>query len=311
VPHFVAVELGSPHQRSVVAHVLEKIKARGYELAGKLDGSMTWDELLAMTSTRGLFMDRLAYLVDDAEALGPFPSKFEGWLEGKGALNVVLLVYGNRCNAFPKKMMEKVTLIPSRKPPHRKKDRIKHIMDMAAEKGMTMTQEAAILLDEWIEDPEEMATEIEKLLLAESKTVTLDLVKELSKDEGSRALFRLLDGLCFKDEKAVILALKQVQKGAELLMVIAAIYNRLRLASFLASFGEKSLDALGARFYQSKMARVAAKLYDKKTLWKAVASLALLSGAEKMGMGRGWLGLELILLEMIRTQPPFSHQSFS
>ena len=81
------------------------------------------------------------------------------------------------------------------------KDRIKHIMDMAAEKGMTMTQEAAILLDEWIEDPEEMATEIEKLLLAESKTVTLDLVKELSKDEGSRALFRLLDDLCFKDEK--------------------------------------------------------------------------------------------------------------
>ena len=121
MPHFVAVELGSPHQRSVVTHVLEKIKAHGYELAGKLDGSMTWDELLAMTSTRGLFMDRLAYLVDDAEALGPFPSKFEGWLEGKGALNVVLLVYGNRCNAFPKKMMEKVTLIPSRKPPHRKK----------------------------------------------------------------------------------------------------------------------------------------------------------------------------------------------
>ncbi len=311
MPHFVAVELGSPHQRSVVAHVLDKIKARGYDLACKLDGSVTWDELLAMTSTQGLFRERLVYLVDDAEGLGQFPSKFEGWLEGKDALNIVLLVYGNRCNAFPKKMMEKVTLVPARKAPRRKKDRIKQIMDMAAEKGMTMTQEAAILLDEWIEDPEEMATEIEKLRLAERKTVTLDLVKELSKDEGSRALFRLLDGLCFKDEKAVVLSLKQVQEGTELLVVIAALYNRLRLASFLASFGEKSLDALGARFYQGKMAREASKLYDRKTLWKAVASLALLSGAEKMGMGRGWLGLELILLEMIRTQPPFSNQSFS
>ena len=87
----------------------------------------------------------------------------------------------------------------------------------------------------------------------------------------------------------MILALKQVQKGAELLMVIAAIYNRLRLASFLASFGEKSLDALGARFYQSKMARVAAKLYDKNSL-EGCCILGIAVGSGKNGDGKRLVG---------------------
>lgn len=307
MPHLVAVQLGSSG-RGVIADVLDKLRSAGRELAGRFEGLIGWEELFAAATTHGLFGEHLLYVVDDADKLGPFPEKFEGWLEGKEASNVIVLVYGGKCSAFPKKLMGKISLVQGKDFPRGQRDRIKAIEELAADKGLKLTREAALLLEEWVEDFEELKGEIEKFALSGNSIVTADLVRELSKDEGARALYRLLDGMCTKDGRSVMLALRQLQDRMELLAVISALYNRLRLAAFLSSFGDKTLDALNAKFYQGKMAREATRHYSKSELWKCVAALGLLSAAEKMGLGRGWLGLELVLFELIRTQPPFSDQ---
>jgi len=307
VPHLVAVQLASSG-RSVIAHVLGELRSLGYEQAGRLDGSVGWEELFAAATTRGLFGGRLFYVVDDADELGPFPEKFEEWLEGKEASNVIVLVYGGKCSAFPKKLMGKMDIVQGKDVPRGQRDRIRAIEELAANKGLKMTREAALLLEEWVGDFEELEGEIEKFSLSGNAIVTADLVRELSKDEGARAMYRLLDGVCTKDAITVMLALRQLQDRMELLAVISALYNRLRLAALVSSFGDQCLDALNAKFYQGKMAREATKHYGKDVLWRSVAALGLSSAAEKMGLGKGWLGLEMVLLEMIRTQPPFSDQ---
>ncbi|MEN2995772.1 MAG: hypothetical protein ABC360_01985 [Acetomicrobium sp.] len=103
--------------------------------------------------------------------------------------------------------------------------------EVAQRKGLSLTGEALYLLDEWIEDVEEIESEIEKFCLAEQKSVTADMVRELSKDEGSRALIRLLDGVCLRDGKTILSSLKQLQGKTEFLVVVTSLYNRLRLAS--------------------------------------------------------------------------------
>jgi len=82
VPHLVAVQLASSG-RSVIAHVLDELRSLGYEQAGRLDGSVGWEELFAAATTRGLFGGRLFYVVDDADELGPFPKSLKSGLRAR------------------------------------------------------------------------------------------------------------------------------------------------------------------------------------------------------------------------------------
>ncbi|HHZ05095.1 DNA polymerase III subunit delta [Acetomicrobium hydrogeniformans] len=306
MPHLVAIELTAPQRRSRIEEILREFESEGYEKAGRLEEPGSWSELFALASTQGLFRDKLLYIVDEAEKLGPFPERLEALLEKEGARNVIILLYNGKCNAFPKSLKEKVRIVTVGRELKNKRERLQWMEEVAQRKGLSLTGEALSLLDEWIEDIEEIESEIEKFCLAEQKSVTAELVRELSKDEGSRVLFRLLDGVCLRDGKAVLSSLKKLQGKAELLVVVASLYKRLRLASLFLSFGGRGLDAAGARYYQSKMAKEAARRYTKEAIWNATVSLGLLSAAEKMGRGKGWLGLELVLCDLIRTQPPLS-----
>lgn len=306
MPHLVAIELTTPQRRSRIEDILREFESEGYEKAGRPEEPGSWSELFALASTQGLFRDKLLYIVDEAEKLGPFPDRLEALLEKKGASNVIVLLYNGKCNAFPKSLKEKVRIVTVGGELKNKGARLQWMEEVAQRKGLSLTGEALYLLDEWIEDVEEIESEIEKFCLAEQKSVTVDMVRELSKDEGSRALIRLLDGVCLRDGKTVLSSLKKLQGKAEFLVVVTSLYNRLRLASLFLSFGGRGPDAAGARYYQSKMAKEAACRYTKEAIWNASVSLGLLSAAEKMGRGKGWLGLELVLCDLIRTQPPLS-----
>jgi DNA polymerase-3 subunit delta len=307
MPHLIAIE-GYESQRRKLEELLAALSKKGHALTGKFEGASLgggWPEVIAASRNRGLFDDKRMTIVEGAEQLGPFPPALNDYLDGDGADDVVVAVFGGDAKKiFAKESLEKVAFIrpdPSVSPWGRRD----WLIGLARAQGTKLDAAAAALLTESLESQEELRAELDKLALyADGGTITVDAVRNLSFDEGGNALLRFLDGVCQARHGDVLNALRHLRSEPSPLPLLTALYNRLRPALYIACMSPrteaKALAAVGAtREYALRMARGALDRFGRENVKRFMLSLIRLSYLEKTSSGEGWIGFETALWRLM------------
>jgi DNA polymerase-3 subunit delta len=291
-------------QRRLLSETLRGLQAEGFSPSGRPEEA-DWQELFSSLRTGGLFAAKRLFVVENALRLGPFPEELLPYVEGEGSESALVLVFdGDYRKNLGKELLGKAVVVKAPAVPPWGARRVAWVRKAARDEGVDLDGAAAALLAEWIDDAEEIRAQLPKLALAaRGGPVDVGLVEALCLDEGGKSLLRLLDGLCRGREVDVLAALRILQEEPSILPVVTALHNRLRLALYQALLppGEarRILAALKARDYATRVAGEAARRYGPEALKKAVAGLIALNAAEKLGRGRGWNGLTLLLLELL------------
>ena len=307
MPHIIAIEY-SDAQRRQLSEKLTELAKRGWPLSARVEAQSfgTWEKLFESVINPGLFVQREAIVVEEAEALGEFPEELASFVEDDKADCILILVYGTDAKNL-KAVTNLITLIKpeSQIPPWKRKD---WLISLSKENKFTISDDAAQLLADSIESQEELRTEIIKLgIYAEDREITIEDVNNLSFDEGGRAQMIFLDGLCNNKPRDVAHALKYL-RTSPLLPVLTAITNRLRPALIISIFpGRYSDDALKAsgvdmtkKFnYALNNSRTALKHFGADKIKKFMLGAARLSFLEKTSRAEGWPGFELLIWELM------------
>jgi DNA polymerase-3 subunit delta len=312
MPRLIAIE-GHESQRRKLEELLAELSKKGYVLTGKFEAASVeggWPEVIAASRNRSLFDDKRMTVVEGAELLGAFPPALSVYLDGDGADDVVVAVFGGDAKKiFAKESLGKITFIrpdPSVSPWGRRD----WLMELARAKGANaqgakLDSAAAALLTESLESQEELRAELDKLVLyANGGTITAETVKNLSFDEGGNALLRFLDGVCQARHGDVLNALRSLRSEPSPLPLLTALYNRLRPALYIACASPrtqaKALAAIGAtREYALRMARNALDRFGGENIKSFMLGLIRLSYLEKTSAGEGWIGFETALWRLM------------
>ena len=304
MPRIFVIGAAGTSQRRLLSETLRGLQAEGFSLAGRPEEA-GWQELFSSLRTGGLFAAKRLFVVENALRLGPFPEELLPYVEGEGGESALVLVFdGDYRKNLGKELLGKAVVVKASAVPPWGPRRVAWVRGAARDEGVDLDGAAAALLAEWIDDAEEIRAQLPKLALAaRGAPVHAGLVEALCLDEGGKSLLRLLDGLCRGREVDVLAALRVLQEEPSILPVVTALHNRLRLALYQALLppGEarRILAALKARDYATRVAGEAARRYGPEALKKAVVGLIALNAGEKLGRGRGWNGLTLLLLELL------------
>ena len=306
MPHIIAIE-NSEAQRRQLRDALTDLAKQGWPLSGKYDAQTfgTWEKLFETAVTPGLFAQREALVIENAEALGKFPDTLASFLEDDKADCIIILVFGSDTRTL-KDITDKITVIKPEPqiPPWKRKD---WIITLAKENRFKISQDAAQLLGESIESQEELRNEVLKLaLFAQGREISITDVEALSFDEGGKAQLLFLDSVCDNKPADTAKALTYL-RTSPLLPVLTAITNRLRPALIMSCFqGKYTDDALKAtgtdpakKNYALNKARSALKHFGADRIKRFMLGAIRLSYLEKTGSAEGWQGFELILWELI------------
>ena len=177
------------------------------------------------------------------------------------------------------------------------------VSSLAQKMHVNIDKDGVALIVELLDDPEEIRGQLFSLsMMKKNSVVTAADVDAMCLDDGSRNLLRLLDGLCLKESTVVLKSLYAISKNGELIPLISALHNRMRLAWYASEnsrCGALFANALGARDYAWKMACGAAKRYGTKALSTFVTGLIRLNIDEKSGTSAGWNGLETLIISLL------------
>ena len=297
-------------QRRQLAENISFYGKNGYSLSARVDAKtgseISWSSLFAMSRSGGLFAEKQLFVVESAENLGEFPPGLEQFLDAAAEVDsVVICVFANEGKAgvkvFSSSALSKIEFAAKEEavPPWKRKD---WIIRLAGELGVSIAYEAAALLAESIDEQEELRGELSKLAdYSRPKQISLELVRQLSFDEGGSAMLKFLDGFSQGKAEDVISSLKRLKHDASPLPMITALSNRLRPALYIAVFkDEKSaLASLGTRDYAARMAKQALKIYGKAAIQNFMLELMRLSFMEKTNHAPGWPGFEAELLRLL------------
>ena len=295
MPHIIAIEY-SESQRRQLKSELERLEKSGWPLSGKYDAETfgTWQKLFENAIAPGLFTQREALVVENAETLGDFPESLVTLIEPDTADTVIILVFSTDTKTL-KAIAKSITLIkPEAQIPPWKRQA--WLVSIAKEQGFTS-----------IESQEELRSEILKLgIYADGREITLEDAENLSFDEGGRAMMTFLDGICANNATDVARAITHL-RDEPVLPLIAAITNRLRPALMISCFqGNDTNDALKAvgfdpakKNYAINKARSALKIYGAERIKIFMAQSARLSFLEKTSRAEGWQGFETIIWELM------------
>ena len=304
MPQVVIISASGTSQRRLLSETIASFVARGFAVEGRSE-ELDWQALLSGLRTGGLFSQKRLLVVEEASRLGPFPAELLPFVEGEGASSVLLLVCEGDLRRTPgKALVARASVVRGEPVSPWGGKRVAWAHRAAQEAGVDLDGGAASLLTEWIDDVEEIRAQLPKLALAAGEgPIDRETVEALCIDEGGKNLLRLLDGICRGRVVDVLAGLTGLSREPSILPVVTALHNRLRLALYQALLpppeARAILGALKARDYASRVAAEAARLYGADPLKDAVAGLIALNVAEKMGRGRGWNGLALLLLELL------------
>ncbi|MDD2206502.1 MAG: hypothetical protein WCQ97_05425 [Aminobacterium sp.] len=304
MPRIVIISASEVSQRRLLSDTLRKYEHLGYVLSGRKEGS-SWQEVLALGQNRGLFDDKQMLLVENAEDLGVLPENMLSLIDTEEENFLVMLVYdGSPSKYIPKEILRHLDIYKAEEIPFWTSARLRWLLDFCRDKKIDIDREAAALLVDWIEDGEELRSEVEKIaVFSRNKRITTDVVKALSFDEGRNSMLRFLDGLCQADRKEIITLLPHLQQDVPFLQLVTAVYNRLKpvlYKYFFPTLSEREiLTMLKVRSYAGKMAAEAIKHYDRHHLCSFIIELAGLSYGEKTGMGTGWVGFEAMIFRLL------------
>ncbi|MDL2264744.1 hypothetical protein LJC31_08845, partial [Synergistaceae bacterium OttesenSCG-928-I11] len=234
MPHVHILPAGGNAQRRLLETTLKAYAAKGYEDLKRQEGG-DWASLLTENSGGGLFDERSAIVVDEAEKLGMLPERYASLLEPPTATTMILLVCKTETAApIPKTLLPKCTLTKAAEPSPWSRERDDIVIAAARAHGVSVARDAVSLMKELFEDTGELASETEKLalhcLVAKKREITRDDIEALCLSDGGKNLLKLLDGICVGKEQETLAALDALRKGSELLPLLSAIHNRIRLA---------------------------------------------------------------------------------
>ena len=301
MPHLIAIEY-SEAQRRQIGEKLRELAKNGWPLNGNYDAHTfeTWPKLFENVITPGLFVEREAIVVENAETLGEFPDELAQFLENDKADTVILLVFNTDAKNL-KPVKDSITLIKP-EPQIAPWDRPKWLMTLAKESKFTLASDAAQLLADSVDSQEELRSEINKLALySEGREIKLEDVEILCFDEGGRAMNILLDNVCRENHDEVARALKYLRNTDSILPILSAMTNRLRIALMLSCFrnANEVVKLLGSRPYAVNLARTALKNFGADRIKTFIAKSIRLSFLEKTSRSEGWQGFELIIWELM------------
>ena len=302
MPYLEAIAAPGGSGRRLLDETLAALESRGYPHRRTVEGG-EWNSLLAEGNTGGLFDPLGVTIVESAEDLGPFPEELLPLLEEKDAPEVILLVYaGDPGKLLSPGARKKIPLLKGEKIPFWADARKKWLRSFASSKKILLEEEAASLLVDMIEDPEELRGEVEKLgNYADGRPVDGEMVRALSFDEGRNSVLRFLDAFCTGRTSEVFSSLEHLRKEPSILPLLTALYNRLRPALYLSVFGSKRVawvqKTFEVRDYALRMSREASALYSADAIESFTLGLLALSWTEKTGGAEGWWGFETLLLQ--------------
>lgn len=307
MPHFIVLTGTGSAQRKLLADSIAELKSKGFDSTERFSGE-SWQDLFDISRTGGLFEERRAVIVESAELLGPLPEDLFEEVTGPGSAVAFLLVMEkDPSKILPSELSARISFRKPQVIPYWVNSRVQWLEREARKRRIKATPKALHLLAEFIEDPEEMSVELDKLGLASGgEVVDEDLVKALTVDEGGRQMLALLDGLCRGDTKAVIEALSCLRGRDEPLRILSALHKRMRVAMYLSmARGElrKTADAaLDIKPYQGKIALEAAGIFPEGVIVDFVVGMARESALGKSGLASGWNGIELEILKLLSSR---------
>ena len=306
MPHLIAIEYSEAQRRQLKSEI-DRLSKAGYPLSAKYDAETfgTWDKLFENAIAPGLFVQREAIVVENAETLDAFPENLSPLIEDDKADTVIILVFNTDTKNL-KTIAKSITLIKpeAQVPPWKRKD---WLISLAKEQGFKISPDAANLLAESIESQEELRGEILKLgIFADGREITLKDAENLSFDEGGRAMMMFLDGVCSNNPADVARALNYLRDDF-MLPVLTAITNRLRpaliISLFQGKYADNALKAAGfdpaKKNYAINKARSALKFYGADKIKIFMAEAARLSFLEKTSRAEGWQGFEAIIWKLM------------
>ena len=271
MPHLIAIEYSEAQRRQLKSEI-ERLNKSGWPLSAKYDAETfgTWDKLFETAAAPGLFAEREAVVVENAEIFDAFPEKLSPLIEDDKADIVIILVFNSDTKNL-KPIAKSITFIkPEAQIPPWKRQA--WLISLAKEQGFRISYDAANLLAESIDSQEELRGEILKLgIYADGRNKPNDVAKALTH---------------LRDEF--------------MLPVLTAVTNRLRPALIISLFQGKYTDsALKAagfdpakKNYAINKAKSALKFYGAERIKIFMAEAVRLSYLEKTSRAEGWQGFE-------------------
>lgn len=307
MPYFIALTGSGSAQRKLLSDCILELSGKGFESPERFSGE-SWQDLFDISRTGGLFEERRAVVVESADALGPLPEDLFEEVTGPESDVVFLLVMEQGASKnLPSSLSGRISFRKPQNIPYWVDSRVQWLERESRSRRIKTTPKALHLLAEYVEDPEEMSVELDKLGLAsEGGVVDEDLVKTLTVDEGGRQMLALLDGLCRGDTKAVIEALSCLRGRDEPLRILSALHKRMRVAMYLSlalgDLRKTAETALEIKPYQGRIALEAARVFPAGSIRDFVVGMARESALGKSGMASGWDGIELEILRLLSSR---------
>lgn len=289
-------------QRRLLEETIASYAKQGYALSSRQEGG-EWVSLLSENMSGGLFDDNRLVVVDEADQMGALPKKLLPLVERESSV-ILLLVYAKSpSKLFPKDVLNKSKILKPEEFPRWPNERQRWVNSLARKNKIKINSDAVALIVDLMDDPEEIRSQLKSLgQLKHGDIITLEDVDLMCLNDGSKSLLRILDGLCYCKVHDVMKNFYMLKRNGELLPLISALHNRMRLAWYHAENPTSSAEfskALGARNYAWRQASNAAQIYPKTALKEFSFGLIRLNIAEKSGTGAGWSQLETMLIKLL------------
>ncbi len=295
MPHLILAVAPAVARVRLVRELLQELEGQGYDLDRRLEEAQ-WSTLFEEAMTPGLFAAKRVFLVENGPSLGPFPKEFFDHLEPSDADGVFLILYERDPKKDFGEAYQRLRVVRHQAAPTWPSKRRDWLMALAKSQGLVLKADAASLLVEWIDDEEELRAELAKLAATGETVVDQGLVRELSADEGSKALLNLLDAIAQGKPSQVLTAFHRLREGGELMVALSAVEKRVRAGYYRSVLGPGSVKALKLTDFQGRTAADLARRFPSQVLARWLGELLRLTWSERTGDGEGWNGLERTVL---------------
>lgn len=302
MPALCLIVASGTSQRRLLEETVSEFRKKGYILSSSQEGG-EWSSVLSDNMSVGLFDEKKLVVVDSALLMGAMSEKLSPMIDTESSVIILLVYDSDPSKLIPKEVLKKCTVLKPAEIPRWPQERQIWVANLAKTMDVNINRDGISLMVELLEDPEEIRKQLVSLsLLKKQGRVTVEDVESLCFDDGNKNLLSLLDGLCKGEKISSLKSLHAISKKGDLIPLISALHNRMRLAWYAASNPRKEAmfaKALGARNYAWRMALMASKRYGSKDIADFVIGLIRLNIEEKSGTSAGWSSLETLVISLL------------
>lgn len=291
-------------QRRLLKETCGQLEQKGYVMSARQEGG-EWQSLLADNLSGGLFDENRYVVVEEAENLGMLPEKLCSMIEADASVVILLVSAVEPSKIIPKEILKKCKILKPDVYPRWPNERQRWVENLARGMNINLAHDAAALMIELTEDPEEIRGQLRTLSgFKRDGQISVNDIRQFCLDDGNNNLLSLLDGICKGDYVTVLKTLASMQKDAQsgdLIKLTSALHNRFRLAMYSSVYPRIAVDfkeALGARDYAWRLAQEAGRRFGARAMFRFVTGLLKLNAGEKSGNTNGWHELEFLVIEL-------------